>query len=146
MTQKLSFRSFKTSSNSLPQVSFIPTCFYGKNAMSHWKIRDYAYDEVYSLTPLKEYESNLDIEPADFYRYKKCNDFSPQPSDSGICQTFNGFGIKTILKNSKWSNSFANNFKGSEKNIVRKSNGIDMENGFIFSLGSDSKFYFIILS
>ena len=96
---------------------------------------------MYSLTSLKEYESNLGLDPPDFYRYKKCEDFSPQPSDSGICQTFNGFGIKNILKDSKWSNSFANNFKGSEMNIVRKSSGIDLDNGFIFSLGYDFQNY-----
>ena len=80
-----------------------------------------------------------------FYRYPKCKDFSPQPTDHAICHTFNGLGIKNILKETKWTDAFTSSFKGAENNFVRKANGIELEHGFTFSIGNNDyqrRYYF----
>ena len=33
------FRNFKRSNNTLPKLSYIPTCFYGKKAQTYWSTR-----------------------------------------------------------------------------------------------------------
>ena len=126
----------KTSSNNSPKISFIPTCFFGDESLKHWNTRDYSEGEKYSSSTLKDYEESLNLKEGDFYRYPKCKDFSPQPTDHAICHTFNGIGVKNILKETKWTDAFTSSFKGAENNFVRKANGIELERGFTFTIGN----------
>ena len=86
-------------------------------------------------TSRRQYEQELNFGKNDFYKYSKCDDFQPNPTDSGICFTFNGLPINEVLEQSNWLNSFQNAFQISKNKKIKKSDGIERENGFIFSLG-----------
>ena len=67
-------------------------------------------------------QAGYGIPPSDIYKYPKCQhfrqvDFTPKiylwfdhhcqaPTDAGICHTFNGLPLKTMLKPSEWLDSF----------------------------------------
>ena len=133
------FRSFDKSEKSSPKLSYIPTCYYGNEAKKFWETRDYSNDDVLRNTSKKQYEQELNFGNSDFYKYSKCDDFQPNPTDMGICLTFNGLEVNDILKKSNWVDSFKTAFKISENKKIKKSEGIERENGFIFSLGIFSK-------
>ena len=134
----LYFRYFSSSNTSLPKISFIPTCFYGMNAAKFWNAKDYSFvDALNSILP-DEFKADLETEyhlrQSDFYKYPKCELFSPMPTDSGICHTFNGLALEKILKPSIWRNSFNKSFGGSKNEQPLKSVGVDIEDGLVFSL------------
>ena len=127
----------------LPRISVFPTCFFGKDSLIHWKTRDYSEAEIFSHSNLEKYEKSLNLKPTNTYRYPKCNDFSPKPTDSGICHTFNGLELKNILTDTKWLKSFQNNFKSTGNTIVRKADGIELEHGFTFTVGKNLYYWHI---
>ena len=96
------FRSFTKASNSLPKLTPIPTCFFGSDAAKYWNMKDYGEPQATNKISPKEYQnivsSSNKLEINDLYRYPKCRKFSHKPSDTGICQTFNGLAINKILK------------------------------------------------
>ena len=109
-------RAHKKSNNSLPQLSYIPTCFYGEEANLFWHTRDYSRNDVWASHMTKEeYMSGLKNLPGnDFYKYPKCKKFSPKPTDSAICHTFNGLELSKILKSSSWRENFLDAFTQGE--------------------------------
>ena len=120
----------------MPQLSYIPTCFYGEDADSFWHTRDYSRNDVWaSHMTIDEYKAGLKHLPdSDIYKYPKCKLFSPQPSDSAICHTFNGLELKKILKSSSWRDSFLEAFTQGQTRDTLKSAGVDYDSGLVFSL------------
>ena len=115
-------------------MSYIPTCYYGNEAKKFWETRDYNNDDVSRNVSKRQYEQELNFGDSDFYKYSKCDEFQPNPTDMGVCFTYNGLQVNDILKKSNWVNSFKAAFKTSENKKIKKSEGIERENGFIFSL------------
>lgn len=131
----LLFRNFKRSNNQLPQLSYIPTCFYSEEAYKFWNTRDYSYlDVVASHASYDNYKESLKFEDPDIYKYPKCKKFNPKPTDSSICHTFNGLDLEQILKSSNWMDAYQEAFTGAETDDILKSVGVDTDSGFIFSL------------
>ena len=101
-------------------------------------MRDYGRPQAATKISLNEYQEVLsngnNLEENDVYRYPKCRKFSPKPSDSGICHTFNGLELNKILKPSTWTDAFLSAFGGHDSGTILKSEGIDLHDGFIFSL------------
>ena len=65
-------RSFTPSNNSLPKLSYIPTCFFGKDASNFWSLRDYGkIDHDNDISP-ELYEQmateTRNLRPGDLYR------------------------------------------------------------------------------
>ena len=138
------FQNFKRSNNSLPQVSYIPTCFYSDEAESFWTTRDFSYlDVVASYMNKDEYQDSLKLKEAhDFYKYNKCKKFSPKPTDHAICHTFNGLEVSKILKSSSWLGDFKEAFTGGvDPEVPLKSAGIDKESGLLFSLDTMQSYF-----
>ena len=131
------FRYFSPSNNSLPKVSYIPTCFYGEDATRFWNARDYSYVDALNSAIPDEFKDDLEkehnLQESDFYKYPKCQSFFAMPTDSGICYTFNGLGLEKILKPSVWRDLFNRSFGGSQNDQTMKSVGVDVEDGFVFS-------------
>ena len=129
-------RAHKKSNNSLPQLSYIPTCFYGEEANLFWHTRDYSRNDVWASHMTKEeYMSGLKNLPGnDFYKYPKCKKFSPKPTDSAICHTFNGLELSKILKSSSWRENFLDAFTQGETPETLRSTGVDYDSGLMFSL------------
>ena len=132
------FNQFKPSKKSLPRLSLIPTCFFGQEASKYWRTEDYGWKDAYNNLFPEEFENNLmkehDLTEPDIYRYPSCKMFSPYPSDNGICQTFNGMDLQNVLKKTAWRDTFMDAFGVDNVGEPLKSEGIDMEDGFIFSL------------
>ena len=122
----------------MPNLSYIPLCFFGKEASHFWNLRDYSENDVNNDLTLQEYQecliSHYDLKEPNFYRYPKCKMFSSKPTDSGICHTFNGLEIKKILKDSFWSQTFSQTFESSDSGNIFKSEGIDLHDGFVISI------------
>ena len=76
------------------------------------------------------------------YRYPMCKLFHPKPTSLGICHTFNGKELEKILKPTSWRNSFLESFDNYEKQEVLKAKGIDLEEGFVFSLDTMQSYFF----
>ena len=131
-------RSFTKASNSLPKLTPIPTCFFGADAAKYWTMKDYGEPQATNKISLEEYQkimsSHNKLEENDLYRYPKCRKFSHKPSDSGICQTFNGLPLNKILKPSTWTDAFLSAFGTNDGENILKSEGIDLQDGFVFSL------------
>ena len=130
------YRNFKKSNNTLPNLSYIPTCFYGEDASTFWKTRDYGWiDVLASHASVHNYSSNLKLgQKTDFYRYPKCKKFSPKPTDASICHTFNGLDLAEILKPSSWMDAYQEAFTGGESDDILKSQGVDKDSGLLFSI------------
>ena len=130
--------NFSASEEPLPKLSFVPTCFFGKRAQSFWNSEDYSAVTALNQIPPTDYkesiEEELNLDDPDSYRYPHCRLFSPMPTDSGVCHTFNGLDIKQILTESYWRDSFDGALGGGETYDTLKSGGIDLEEGFVFSL------------
>ena len=126
-------RKFTKSEEPLPKASYLPTCYFGKKATEFWESRDYEANDLPSSKV--EYDEDMSKETADLYKYSKCKDFTPKPTDSGLCFTFNGLQVNEILKQSNWLSSFTNAFPQSENSQILMSEGIDKDKGFVFSLG-----------
>ena len=138
-TLKNRFTNFSVSEEPLPKISYIPTCFFGKKANSFWNSDDYSVVAALNQIPPADYKESikeeLNLEDPDFYRYPKCRMFNTMPTDRGVCHTFNGLDIKTILSESQWRDSFDGSFgSGDESHETLRSEGIDLEDGFVFSL------------
>ena len=137
-TLKKRFTNFSVSEEPLPKLSFIPTCFFGKRAQSFWNSKDYSAVTALNQIPPASYkasiEEDLNLEDPDSYRYPHCQLFSAMPTDNGVCHTFNGLDIKDILSESQWRDSFDGAFGGGESYDTLQSGGIDLEEGFVFSL------------
>ena len=126
-------------------MSFIPTCFFGKKASSFWKSKDYSsvrainqiFPSVYRDSIMKE----MNLDDSDYYRYPKCRLFSVMPTDNKLCHTFNGMGIKEILKESLWRKSFDEAFGENGSHETLKSEGIDLEDGFVFTLDTLQSYF-----
>ena len=130
--------SFSLSNNSLPKMTAIPTCFFGKEASKYWNTRDYRVtDKDNNILPIN-YQQTLinqnNLQDPEFYRYPKCHSFSPKPTQSGICHTFNGIELGKILKPSEWMESFSDSFESHDTGELFKSSGIDLHDGFVFTL------------
>ena len=121
-----------------PKLSYIPNCYFGKQAAEAWGTRDYSAEETFSNVTLKNYQDGLNFGEPDYYKYFKCQEFVSRPTSSGMCHTFNAHDLGDILKKSKWLTSFKSSFKQSSKKEILKSEGIESENGFLFSIGSNS--------
>ena len=137
--------SFTKSKNPIPNLSYIPTCFFGESAAKFWKLREYSEREHDSNISQSEFQSTLNIPEPDLYRYPKCTHFVQRPTDSGICHTFNGLDLRKILKPSSWVSSFQESFGDNEVESntrdVLKSEGIDKEGGFVFSLDTMQSYF-----
>ena len=122
----------------MPKLTSIPTCFFGSSAAKYWSIKDYGEPQAANRISPEEYQDMISnsykLEENDIYRYPRCQKFSPKPSDTGICQTFNGLGIHKILKPSTWTNAFLSAFGSNDDENILKSEGIDLHDGFVFSL------------
>ena len=131
-------RSFTLTNNSLPKISNVPTCYFGKKASGFWNLRDYSSTEKdNSFTPsefIKHQRKKFELQESDLYRYKKCTSFSPKPSNLGVCHTFNGLKLSEILKDSRWTSAFLKSFGSYDSGELYKSTGIDLHDGFVFSL------------
>ena len=138
-------RNFTPSNSTLPKLSFIPTCFFGKEAQGFWKSKDYDIVAALNNIPTQEYreivEEHYKLRKSDFYRYPKCTKFVAKPTDTGICHTFNGLEINKILKQSNWLNDFKQAFGDSASTNLLMSGGIDIEEGFVFSLDTLQSFF-----
>ena len=99
-------------------------------------MRDYSALEPSANVMFEDFRnlSSQMSESTDYYRYPRCKLFSPKPSSSGICHTFNAMELKTILKASKWTDEFLASFSGFDEHKVFKSAGVKVEKGFVFSL------------
>ena len=101
-------------------------------------MRDYGELQATNKISPDEYQdilsSNNKLDENDIYRYPKCRKFSPKPTDTGICQTFNGLEINKVLKPSIWTDAFLSAFGSNDDGNILKSEGIDLHDGFIFSL------------
>ena len=117
-------------------MSFIPNCYFGKKAADFWGTGDYTQEEVQSQINVKSFQDSLNFGQADYYKYFQCQDFASRPTSSGVCHTFNALDLDDILKESKWKTSFKSSFKQTPKREILKSEGIESENGFLFSLGN----------
>ena len=138
------FEHFSKSNNSLPQLSYIPTCYFGKESEGFWNTRDYSYlDVVGSHASAEDYKKTLNLKyKEDFYKYKKCKKFSPKPTDHGICHTFNGLEVGKILKSSNWLTDFKDAFTGGiDEPSILKSEGIDKDNGLVFSVDTMQSYF-----
>ena len=139
---KESLASFTKSENPIPKLSYIPTCFFGDNAAKFWSLKEYSETDFISDISQEKFESNhresLNLPDSDIYKYPKCRQFAQKPTDDGICHTFNGLDLKNILKSSSWLSSFEKSFGGKQEEKkpedILKSEGIDKEGGFVFSL------------
>ena len=60
--------------------------------------------------------------------------FSSKPTDSGVCHTFNGLGLAKILRQSAWTDAFLEAFGSRDSGQLFSSEGIDLQDGFVFSL------------
>ena len=116
-------------------MSFIPHCYFGKKAADFWRTSDYPSDLVNSRVNLSRFQDSLNFGQPDYYKYFQCHDFASRPTSSGVCHTFNALDLDDILKDSKWKSSFKTSFKQTPKREILKSEGIESENGFLFSLG-----------
>ena len=116
-------------------MSYIPHCYFGKKAAEFWGTSDYTSDETYSGINVKSFQDSLNFGKSDYYKYFECQDFSSRPTSQGVCHTFNAYDLNDILKESKWKSSFQSSFKQTPKREILKSEGIESENGFLFSLG-----------
>ena len=116
-------------------MSFIPHCYFGKKAADFWRTSDYTSEEVSSRVNVSRFQDSLNFGEADYYKYFQCHDFASRPTSSGVCHTFNALDLDDILKESKWKSSFKTSFKQTPKREILKSEGIESENGFLFSLG-----------
>ena len=122
-------------------LSYIPTCYYGNEAKKFWETRDYSNDDVLRNTSKKQYEQELNFGNSDFYKYSKCDDFQPNPTDMGICFTFNGLEVNDILKKSNWVDSFKTAFKMSPNFVFSQiSEKIVNLHHFSFNLGPSAAF------
>ena len=128
------FRTFSKSREPLPKLSLIPTCHFGDESKQFWETEDYNYNLVTSNVTYPDYSKNTGMKK-DFYKYSKCRDFAPRPTDSGICHTFNGLELGSILKESSWLNVFNKAFPSARAGGDLKSLGIEKEQGFAFTLG-----------
>ena len=128
-------RSFSKTDDPPPKLSFIPNCYFGKQAAQAWGTRDYSSEETWSNISLKSYQNSLNFGEPDYYKYFQCKDFVSRPTSSGVCHTFNALDLDDILKKSNWLTSFKSSFKQAPKKEILKSEGIESENGFLFSLG-----------
>ena len=135
---KSRFTNFSVSEEPLPKLSFIPTCFFGKRANSFWNSKDYSAVTALNQIPPEDYkeslEEDLNLEDTDTYKYPHCRLFSAMPTDLGVCHTFNGLDIKKILSETQWRDAFDGAFGGGESYETLKSGGIDLAEGFVFSL------------
>ena len=134
MSNNFLLRLFIKSNNSLPDVSLFPTCFFGEKAETYFMTRDYSEMDATLNVLLEDYKNVIMNETPDFYRYPKCRLFNPKPTSSGMCHTFNPLKLKTILKESGWTQHFTNSFNGFQEREVFKSSGVNVEKGFVFSL------------
>ena len=134
-------RNFSRSNNSLPQLSYIPTCYFGESAATYWKTKDYGFRQMGITENRDRFRESLQLEEPDIYKYKKCKKFSPKPADSQICHTFNGMELGGILKASNWINAYQEAFTGSETEDILKSKGVDTDNGFLFSLDTMQSYF-----
>ena len=138
----ISFRNFKKSNNAPPKLSYIPTCFYGKEAETYWNTEDYNEREVRSSRANNDqYRESLNLEEPDFYKYKQCKKFAPKPTDHAICHTFNGLELKKILKPSSWMDAYQDAFTGGEMGEVFRSEGVDKTRGLMFSVDTMQSFF-----
>ena len=125
-------------------MSFIPHCYFGKKAADFWRTSDYTSEEVSSRVNVSRFQDSLNFGEADYYKYFQCHDFASRPTSSGVCHTFNALDLDDILKESKWKSSFKTSFKQTPNREILKSEGIESENGFLFSLGLKYNFYFFV--
>ena len=132
------------SNDSLPEASFVPTCFFGDNAKDYFSVRDYSKMDSSDNVQTEEYRNNTEemLQDPDYYRYPRCKLFSSKPTSIGICHTFNAYELETILKPSKWTNNFLASFAGFDDNIIMKNEGVNVEKGFVFSLDSMQSFLY----
>ena len=127
-------KSFNLSTNELTDYTMIPFCLFGKDSINYWNLRDYKEIDAQNNIPLKQFQEDYNLKEGDFYKYPKCKLFSPKPSQSGVCYTFNSLDLEKILKTSNWTKSFLNTFKEPDDRNIKKSAGIDLENGFVFTV------------
>ena len=90
---------------------------------------------VASRASSDQYRESLNLkDDRDFYRYPKCQKFSPRPTDHAVCHTFNGLELQKILKPSEWVDAYQDAFTGGETGEIFKSEGVDKTRGLMFSL------------
>ena len=94
INNSLYFRNFEKSNNSVPKLSYIPTCFFGEQSAKYWDTGDYTELQYDNDISKEAFQENLKLHESDFYRYPKCRSFHSIPTDSGICKTFNGLELK----------------------------------------------------
>ena len=70
-----------------------------------------------------------------------CDLFTPMPTDNGICHTFNGLELKKIFKPTNWVNSFGKSFGEKRSEEPLKSEGIDLDEGFVFTLDTLQSYF-----
>ena len=132
------FKTFKRSNQPLPSLSLIPTCFFSKEASKYWKARDFGLVDTYNNLPPEDFKKMImedhQLPNSDIYRYPSCKQFTASPTENGICHTFNSADLADVLKDTQWRKTFFKSFDVDHSPSYLKSEGIDMEDGFIFSL------------
>ena len=68
------------------------------------------------------------------YKYPRCNEFQTNPSDQGLCQTFNGYSLNKILKPSSWLDLFLEEFNIITDESIKQNYGVGMDNGLVFAV------------
>ena len=138
------FRSMKTIHNDLPKASFLQTCFFGENARRYYRVKDFSEIDAINNVLTKSYQDEIKklFGETDYYRYQSCKLFTPKPTSSGICHTFNGHDLEKILKPTTWTNKFQDSFKADAPNEILKSTGIGLEDGFVFSLDTMQSYFY----
>ena len=59
------FRNFQKSNNSLPKLSYIPTCFYGEQSAKYWGTKDYSELQYDNDITKEAYQEDLKLRKSD---------------------------------------------------------------------------------
>ena len=67
------FSVYPTSKNKIGNLSFIPSCFFGKKTQKYWKSEEYgmvqALNQIFPEEYQKFQESEHNLDPTKFYKY-----------------------------------------------------------------------------
>ena len=140
----MDIREFTASNSSTEKLSAVPTCYFSEDANSYWNSDTYTILDALLGFDLPNYQKAMDEAnkmPSDLYKYPKCNLFSKMPTNTGICHTFNGLDLQDILKPTKWTDTFSESFGDSSPFEMFYSEGIDIDDGFVFSVDTLQSYF-----
>ena len=79
-------------------------CFFSKDANRFWNSHAYGITQSWLDISVEDHQVELDLAhdlPSETYKYPKCRSFSKMPTNTGICNTFNGLDLHKIFKKSQ---------------------------------------------